>query len=647
MQNQKQKYTLGAKIKAGFIAVGLFAVVLGGVSMYVMNSVEDDTNWLIEGNLPEWRAYWYLEYHTQEAGYFMSRYAHMQEPGDFEEAERAVSDFRNELDAGRTLADEQGMDGLNESMAAIEAVLAGFDRTMNRLGQYLHGMEEDRERAMQGLMGYMQSLNRLEQHIREEEEEQVVRESMTRLSGIRNSTSELHTMVLRAEKDHDTSLITPILDGLGDLESNVRLMNDIGGSSEMAGLVDGVAEGVQQTAEGLTPFLERIRNISEANEEFLTDYDALLGEIYDHSTGAIDEGLAHGETVSGLLNTAMMILGAGFIILLLAAAGIGFGLTNNITKSIRKIISNLTAGAGQVNASSSQLSSTSQELSEGASEQAAGLQQTSSSLEEFSAQIKKNAENSSEAERAMQEAGPLVESGVNAMERMNRTMEEVREASNETSEIIKTIEDIAFQTNLLALNAAVEAARAGDAGKGFAVVAEEVRSLAKRSSEAVEKTSQMIQKSQDSTERGTAVAGEVAENLQKIRESAGKVSTLVEEISAAGKEQASGVSEIQTVMSEMDRVVQQNASGSEESASAAEELSSQAEELNAMVADLVALVGHGGSRQNGTAAVAPHSGNGHGRDKREVSYDEEWETDAESSGSGNNSREQQKALQEW
>jgi len=277
------------------------------------------------------------------------------------------------------------------------------------------------------------------------------------------------------------------------------------------------------------------------------------------------------------------------VFLMLTLVGMFF-FANSISRPIMRIVEGLNGGSEQVASASGQVASSSQSLAEGSSEQASSLEETSSALEEMAAQTRQNAENADQADRAVKDSSKMVESGVASMRRMSAAISEIKESSGETSKIIKTIDEIAFQTNLLALNAAVEAARAGEAGKGFAVVAEEVRSLARRSAEAAQNTSQLIARSQENADNGVSVADEVAKQLASIQESSAKVSTLIAEIAAASREQAQGIEQVNTAVSEMDKVVQQNAADSEESASAAEELSAQAEEMRKMVAQLETVI---------------------------------------------------------
>ena len=279
------------------------------------------------------------------------------------------------------------------------------------------------------------------------------------------------------------------------------------------------------------------------------------------------------------------------IVAVLGGLACAFFITRGVGRALKGVIRVLGAGSDQLTSAAGQVSAASQSLAEGASEQAAAIEETSSSIEEMAAMTQQNAANARQANRLMQETNTIVNRANQSMTELIGSMQDITQASEETSKIIKTIDEIAFQTNLLALNAAVEAARAGEAGAGFAVVADEVRNLAMRAANAAKSTAGLIEGSVKKIKDGSDLVRHANEAFAKVAEGATKVGALVAEISAASNEQSQGIEQINKAVSEMDKVVQQNAANAEENASVSEEVWAQAEHMKDYVRELQTIVG--------------------------------------------------------
>ncbi|MCB0273458.1 MAG: PAS domain-containing protein [Calditrichaeota bacterium] len=256
---------------------------------------------------------------------------------------------------------------------------------------------------------------------------------------------------------------------------------------------------------------------------------------------------------------------------------------NQTLDSLNLILQQVNASVEQVSNGSGQMSGASQTLSQGAAEQASTLEEISASVTEIAAKAKLNGEHARAVNKMSEETRRAAAQGNEQMTHMLEAMEDINESSEQISNIIKVIDEIAFQTNLLALNAAVEAARAGVHGKGFAVVAEEVRSLAQRSARAARETTELIGDSVVRVSRGADLARVTAEALTQIREQVNRVSGLITEMSNASQEQSAGIEQITLALDQVGKVVQSNTASSEETAAASEELRGQAEGLAGML----------------------------------------------------------------
>jgi len=292
---------------------------------------------------------------------------------------------------------------------------------------------------------------------------------------------------------------------------------------------------------------------------------------------------------------------AALLVLLLAA--ISLLTARAIGNALRKVAGRLGESAQAVTSAAWRLGDSSRQLASQTSLQAAELEQAAAALEQVAGQGRDNAQRTGQAAESCQQAAQALARAGTMIEQTVAAMERIKITGDQTSQIVKAIDEIAFQTNLLALNAAVEAARAGEAGAGFAVVAEEVRGLAHRAAQAAGDTQRLLAQSQEEINQGVTLAGSAGQTFQQADRHNREMAELVDALALAAQEQATGVDQVTRAVASLENAVQANAGQAQDSAELSHGLKDRAGQMAELAQGLQEMVL--GGRHDAPASAEP------------------------------------------
>ena len=373
-------------------------------------------------------------------------------------------------------------------------------------------------------------------------------------------------------------------------ESRDHLQEEREKAQEKRREADRLAEASQEKSEFLRSELEeltgRIRRMAEGDltVSFKTDRESASGSDTDEAAQLVGK-------LREALSTAVASM-------------------HSALQAVTTASQETATAVRQISSSSDQMAASAEEQSAQAEEVAAAVEQLNQTIGENARSVQQVADAAGDGSQQAQEGQEVVAEATGKMEEIAEevqgtaeTIERLQASSEEISQVVDTIDDIAGQTNLLALNAAIEASRAGgtsggeNTGQGFGVVAEEVRQLAEETDQATTEIAEIIGEVQEEIEAAVKAARQSSANaeegidlsrkasgvLEEIVASIEEVEEQADEIAAASEEQSATSEEIARSVESISTAAQQSAAGVTKVSDTADRLETLSEELEETV----------------------------------------------------------------
>ena len=314
------------------------------------------------------------------------------------------------------------------------------------------------------------------------------------------------------------------------------------------------------------------RSASGVHEEFLGHFQERLAKLQSSGNGLGAQSHALSSEIEAMARETRTIESNAD-----SVANVTSEMSSNINTvaaAVEEFSSNVRNVAGAVEEMSTNLAT----ISSNAASMTSSVDSVETAVTAMSDSMKEVTENSNHAVEIAERANQTAT-------RSDEIITALGQSAQEIGKVINVIDDIAAQTNLLALNATIEAASAGDAGRGFAVVANEVKELAKQTSEATNEIGRKIEEIQTNTGDAVSAIQEIVGIITEINSTSRSIESAVSGQRTRADEMADALAGATEAVRVIERNVNEASLGAKNVAQNADELANGASEIARSAAD--------------------------------------------------------------
>ncbi len=629
---------MGMKIGGGFGILIIIALLLGGLAIWNMLSVGNQSTQLSDAYVSEVNLANEIERNTLLAMYGFRGYGLSEEDGYLKEGQEALQSVFRFLQEAQSLADQYAqLIKLNNQLGIaknkVDAYRGLVDETIQRT-QEITTARTNLDNAAENYMSngkafFDDQSNKLQHEIAQGIGKAGLdqrRQKVELCTQVLNLGYDVRVANFKAQATRNPSLIEDVLPQFDTIHT---LLNQLQGITFQQYNLDQIAairiagNDYKDALQNLLESWDSLQKLNIRRNDVATD---LLTAVQETAAAGMNQTQHIATSASESLGFATWIMIIGLVIALIVGIMIAIVITRGITVPLRKAvdfanaiatkdlthrldiqskdeIGELAVSLNEMNgqlarmiqnigdvsrhlaASAEQINASAATLSDGSQTQSASVEETSSSMEELSASIEEINSNSTELNNRSGNLQNVSESSQEVVEETIQAMNRIKGNSNQIQDIMGVISDIADQTNLLSLNASIEAARAGEYGRGFAVVAQEISQLADRSANSTKEVAVLMQETIRNVDNGVRLVNDSGDAFRSINGDVMENGNLISSIVDAIEQQTQGAQQVQSAMNDINDITQSVSSSAEELSSSTVELQNQAENLASIIGE--------------------------------------------------------------